>query len=336
MPPSDVGAPAGPGAHERERRPGRRLAIGDIRRERLADERGHRALLLPRDRLQIALERFVEEHGRPLHMTYDSIYHMIPPAAPVARGPTNSRAPVRPSTTLAAADLQVRAGPLDVRFPRGRNPSRPPASPRRPARCVHRGARRVLTEIVANALDSGAARIRLQPNPADGTLTVVADGRGMQRRDLAKYHDVAASTKARGEGIGFAGVGIKLGLLVSTEVTTETRRGATHVATRWHLASRYRAPWKWIAAAGPHRSTRDGSAAHADESLGARASASLVVGDDLDLRVADREGRRQVDGVERPQQRRLRRGGRFEERGRDVEQVDGVETSSIVWEHAGA
>jgi hypothetical protein len=104
----------------------------------------------------------------------------------------------------------------------------------------------ILTEIVANALDSGAARIRLQPNPADATLTVVDDGRGMQRRDLAKYHDVAASTKARGEGIGFAGVGIKLGLLVSSEVTTETRRGATHVATRWHLASRYRAPWKWI------------------------------------------------------------------------------------------
>jgi hypothetical protein len=68
----------------------------------------------------------------------------------------------------------------------------------------------------------------------------------MQRRDLARYHNVAASTKARGEGIGFAGVGIKLGLLVSSEVVTETRRGATHVATRWHLASRYRAPWKWI------------------------------------------------------------------------------------------
>jgi hypothetical protein len=77
-------------------------------------------------------------------------------------------------------------------------------------------------------------------------LTVADDGRGMQRRDLARYHNVASSTKARGEGIGFAGVGIKLGLLVSSEVVTETRRGATHVATRWHLASRYRAPWKWI------------------------------------------------------------------------------------------
>src|SRR5262245_65905036 len=68
----------------------------------------------------------------------------------------------------------------------------------------------------------------------------------MQRRELARYHDIAASTKTRGESIGFAGVGIKLGLLVSREVLTETRRGATHVATRWHLASRHRAPWKWI------------------------------------------------------------------------------------------
>ena len=83
-------------------------------------------------------------------------------------------------------------------------------------------------------------------NPANAALTIVDDGRGMQRRELARYHDVAASTKRRGEGIGFAGVGIKLGLLVSREVITETRRGATHVATRWHLASRYRAPWKWI------------------------------------------------------------------------------------------
>jgi hypothetical protein len=104
----------------------------------------------------------------------------------------------------------------------------------------------ILTEVVANALDSGATRIRLFTSAAQATLTIVDDGRGMKRRELARYHDVAASTKARGEGIGFAGVGIKLGLLVSSEVITETRRGATHVATRWHLASRHRAPWKWV------------------------------------------------------------------------------------------
>ena len=104
----------------------------------------------------------------------------------------------------------------------------------------------ILTEITANALDSGATRLSFLPDAGDATLTVVDDGRGMKRRDLARYHDVAASTKSRGEGIGFAGVGIKLGLLVADEVITETRRGATHVATTWRLATRYRAPWKWI------------------------------------------------------------------------------------------
>ncbi len=104
----------------------------------------------------------------------------------------------------------------------------------------------ILTEIVANSLDSGATRISMQTDPAQATLTVVDNGSGMQRRDLVRYHDLAASTKTRGEGIGFAGVGIKLGLLVCEEVVTETRRGKTHVATRWALASRHRAPWRWI------------------------------------------------------------------------------------------
>jgi hypothetical protein len=75
---------------------------------------------------------------------------------------------------------------------------------------------------------------------------VVDDGCGMSRRELARYHDLAASTKTRGEGIGFAGVGIKLGLLVAEAVLTETRRGSVHAATRWHLASRQKAPWQWV------------------------------------------------------------------------------------------
>jgi hypothetical protein len=115
----------------------------------------------------------------------------------------------------------------------------------------------ILTEIVANALDSGAGRIRIQTNAGDATLTVTDDGRGMKRRELARYHDIASSTKARGETIGFAGVGIKLGLLVSREVVTETRHGGKNVATRWHLKSKHRAPWKWIPPLGlvPERGT---------------------------------------------------------------------------------
>ena len=104
----------------------------------------------------------------------------------------------------------------------------------------------ILTEIVANAIDSGAATLTISADTADRTLTIVDDGGGMRRRDLARYHDVAATTKVRGEGIGFAGVGIKIGLLVSEEVVTETRRGRHHLATTWRLSSRHRAPWKWV------------------------------------------------------------------------------------------
>jgi hypothetical protein len=104
----------------------------------------------------------------------------------------------------------------------------------------------ILTEIIANALDSGGNQIRIAVDRAEAAVTVVDNGRGMQRRELARYHDIATTTKTRGQGIGFAGVGIKLGLLVSREVITETRRGKTHVATAWHLKSRHRAPWKWV------------------------------------------------------------------------------------------
>ena len=49
----------------------------------------------------------------------------------------------------------------------------------------------ILTEIVANSLDSGATRITLAADPAQGTLTVVDDGSGMQRRELARLAGVS-------------------------------------------------------------------------------------------------------------------------------------------------
>ena len=104
----------------------------------------------------------------------------------------------------------------------------------------------ILTEVVANSLDSGASRLSILTDPAERTVVVADNGSGMARRELSRYHDIASSTKTPGEGIGFAGVGIKLGLLVAEEVLTETRKGSTHVATRWHLSSRNRAPWKWV------------------------------------------------------------------------------------------
>ncbi len=108
----------------------------------------------------------------------------------------------------------------------------------------------IVTEIVANTLDSCATHVVVHTDPTASTLTVVDDGTGMQKAQLARYHDVAASTKTRGKGIGFAGVGIKLGLLICDEVFTETRRASRSVATTWRLSSKRRAPWKWTAPVG--------------------------------------------------------------------------------------
>ncbi|MCI0657715.1 MAG: ATP-binding protein [Acidobacteria bacterium] len=102
----------------------------------------------------------------------------------------------------------------------------------------------ILTELVANSLDSGATLIRLSIDLNQATLTVADNGAGMKGPELTRFHDIAASAKVKGEGIGFAGVGVKLALLACEEVLTETRRGKSHVATTWHLASRHRAPWK--------------------------------------------------------------------------------------------
>jgi hypothetical protein len=116
----------------------------------------------------------------------------------------------------------------------------------------------ILTEIVANALDSGARHLDLETDGAERAFSARDDGGGMTKRELSRYHDLASSTKRRGRGIGFAGVGIKLGLLACDEVITETRRGRQHSASSWRLANRTRAPWSWIEP--PHMLDTDGTA----------------------------------------------------------------------------
>ncbi|MBI3626606.1 ATP-binding protein [Candidatus Uhrbacteria bacterium] len=108
----------------------------------------------------------------------------------------------------------------------------------------------IITELIANSLDSGACEIRFDLESADKTLRCVDNGSGMKRQQLKDYHNIAASTKDRGFGIGFAGIGAKLSLLVSEKVITETKgpRGS-RAATEWHLASPTRAPWKFIPSA---------------------------------------------------------------------------------------
>ncbi len=46
----------------------------------------------------------------------------------------------------------------------------------------------ILTEILANALDSGAGLIRIITSPAPASLTIIDDGSGMPRGELRRYH----------------------------------------------------------------------------------------------------------------------------------------------------
>ena len=86
---------------------------------------------------------------------------------------------------------------------------------------------------------------------ASRTLTVTDDGTGMSRQALSRYHDRAATSKRKGHSI--AGVGIKLGLLISDEVVTETLRARSHLATSWRLTAKNRAAWRWVEPLGLQR-----------------------------------------------------------------------------------
>src|SRR3989338_7337609 len=71
----------------------------------------------------------------------------------------------------------------------------------------------IITELVANALDSKATAIAFTVQPQEKWLRCADNGTGMRRPALRDYHNLAASAKVRGAGIGFAGVGAKLSLL---------------------------------------------------------------------------------------------------------------------------
>ena len=105
----------------------------------------------------------------------------------------------------------------------------------------------ILTELVANALDSKATRIDFDVDTEQKFIRCTDNGTGMKREAIKNYHNIAASTKTRGSGIGFAGVGAKLSLLIAQQVITESKGGyGSHCATTWQLTGPYRAPWKFI------------------------------------------------------------------------------------------
>lgn len=105
----------------------------------------------------------------------------------------------------------------------------------------------IIVELIANALDSRASLISFSIDREKNSLTVLDNGQGMKRKEIRDYHDIATTTKVRGKGIGFAGIGAKLSLLIASSVITETKGGyGSRCATSWHLASENRAPWKFV------------------------------------------------------------------------------------------
>ena len=57
----------------------------------------------------------------------------------------------------------------------------------------------IIVELVANALDSRAPKIDFFIDPAGGRFTVCDNGQGMKRNVINDYHNIAATTKMRGE-----------------------------------------------------------------------------------------------------------------------------------------
>ena len=108
----------------------------------------------------------------------------------------------------------------------------------------------IITELLANSIDSHANNIKFTTDIHNNKLTIIDNGKGMDRKTLHEYHDIASTTKTRGMGIGFAGVGAKLSLLISEKVITETTTDTFQGATVWKLESNQKAPWKHLEPSG--------------------------------------------------------------------------------------
>jgi hypothetical protein len=100
-----------------------------------------------------------------------------------------------------------------------------------------------IIELVANALDAKASQIQIELDKNKGILEVTDNGFGMDKRQFVEYHDFAATTKERGEGIGFAGQGAKLALNFCKKVITETCSSSYRGYSEWHLSGND-APYK--------------------------------------------------------------------------------------------
>ena len=78
----------------------------------------------------------------------------------------------------------------------------------------------VVLEAMANALDAKATSVDVVL--ANRHISFRDNGPGMNRKQFKAYHDISASAKRKGAGIGFAGVGAKVYLAVWKQTTIHT------------------------------------------------------------------------------------------------------------------
>lgn len=101
----------------------------------------------------------------------------------------------------------------------------------------------VVTEAIANAIDVGATSISVSFGiDSDGNqyISFHNDGPPMNKKQFDDYHVIARSSKAKGSGIGFAGIGAKVYLAAweKTVITTETIGGTASFASKMYVKNR--------------------------------------------------------------------------------------------------
>ncbi len=84
----------------------------------------------------------------------------------------------------------------------------------------------LVLEAVANGIDAKADKIEInfEDNVSGHYVTFLNNGPPMNQADFKNYHTISSSTKTKGEGIGFAGVGAKIFLAAwdRAEIITTT------------------------------------------------------------------------------------------------------------------
>jgi len=109
----------------------------------------------------------------------------------------------------------------------------------------------LVIETVANSIDSGATTIQIGLRKTDNGLAyrVEDNGSGMTRKQFENnYHALALSSKTKGQGIGFAGIGAKLYLACLSsgqKIITETRQGEATLASELTLI-RGEPKWRYV------------------------------------------------------------------------------------------